>query len=296
MDAAQLAASLARIAAAPHPPVPWRDGQQLPWDDPEFSERMLRVHLDPDTHMASRGPAVIEAHIAWLEGLLRQELPPGGTSRPRLLDVTCGPGLYAHALARRGCTVTGLDFAPAPLRHASRVAAAEGLDCRFLPTDLNRWPEGVPAPLGPCDAVTFWYGEFHAFPPAQAGRILEVLAGGLAADGLLVLEYQPLDLFVQEDSQEWESRTTSVFADAPHLWLQESAWHDALRAEITVHWILDAATGALARYAQSHQAYTDEELVAMGAAAGLTDPRFYPPITGVDERVEFPLLVMRKGG
>jgi hypothetical protein len=32
----------------------------------------------------------------------------------------------------------------------------------------------------------------------------------------------------------------------------------------------------------------------MAAAAGLTDPRFYPPVTGVDERVEFPLLVLRR--
>jgi hypothetical protein len=27
--------------------VPWRDGANLPWDDPAFSERMLAQHLDP---------------------------------------------------------------------------------------------------------------------------------------------------------------------------------------------------------------------------------------------------------
>jgi hypothetical protein len=35
-----------RIYDRPQPPVPWRDGANLPWGDPAFSERMLAQHLD----------------------------------------------------------------------------------------------------------------------------------------------------------------------------------------------------------------------------------------------------------
>jgi hypothetical protein len=35
-----------RIHYRPQPPVPWRDGANLPWGDPAFSERMLAQHLD----------------------------------------------------------------------------------------------------------------------------------------------------------------------------------------------------------------------------------------------------------
>ena len=38
--------ALWRIYRRSQPAVPWRDGVNLPWDDPLFSERMLREHLD----------------------------------------------------------------------------------------------------------------------------------------------------------------------------------------------------------------------------------------------------------
>ncbi|MGD2049604.1 MAG: methyltransferase domain-containing protein [Chloroflexota bacterium] len=36
----------------------------------------------------------------------------------QVLDVTCGPGLYAVELASRGCLVTGIDFSPASIVYA----------------------------------------------------------------------------------------------------------------------------------------------------------------------------------
>ena len=35
----------------------------------------------------------------------------------RLLDVTCGPGLYSAEFARGKVAVTGIDFSPASLDH-----------------------------------------------------------------------------------------------------------------------------------------------------------------------------------
>ena len=51
--------ALARIQAAERPVRAWVTGSQLPWNDPEFSRRMLDVHLDPSTNMASRSGDVI---------------------------------------------------------------------------------------------------------------------------------------------------------------------------------------------------------------------------------------------
>jgi SAM-dependent methyltransferase len=287
-DAHRLA--LARIRQEKRPARAWVTGSKIPWHDPAFSRRMLDVHLDPSTHMASRSGDVIARHLDWL---IAQVAPVSG-GPGHILDVGCGPGLYCHDLARRGWRATGFDFAPAPLNWARSVSQAENLDCRFLEEDLTRLPSDFADQVGPVDAVTFWFGEFNSFPPEAARDFLPRLTACLRPGGLLILEYQPWDLFVREDSSEWSLQDKSVFCDEPHIWLQEYHWDEAARAEIHLHWILEFASGRLGRYVQCHQGWTDEELVEILATAGLEDPVFHPPVTGIDERFEFPLVVTRK--
>lgn len=281
---------LRAILDAARPPRPWQDGDQLPWSDPGFSRRMLDVHLDPGTHMATRAPEVVRAHVDWLLGQLAVRSGTGGPWR--ILDVGCGPGLYLHELAARGHAGCGFDFAPEPLRWAREHAEANGLDARFLDADLTALPAGFADLAGaPFDAVTFWFGEFHSFRPEQARAFMPRLAGLLRPGGLFVLEYQPWDLFVREDAATWSAVDESPFHRQPHLWLEEFAWDEDARAEIHVHWIVDAASGAVSRYAQCHQAWTEPELLALLGDAGITAVEDHEPITGVDEQFEFPVLV-----
>ena len=267
----------------------------MPWHDPNFSRRMLDIHLDPSTHMASRAPEIIEKHVGWLEEQLDVaadlERPSDGF---RILDIGCGPGLYCHEQAKRGMPSVGFDFAPEPLAWAQRTAADQKLDCNFLALDLTRLPNDFAKQVGPRDAITFWFGEFHSFTADQVADFLPRLAECLTPGGLFVLEYQPWDLFIQEDSSDWSSQEKSVFCDEPHLWLQEFGWDPDTNTEVHVHWILAEESGTLQRYVQCHQAWTDEELVQMLAAAGLESAVFHPPITGVSEEFEFPMLVSRR--
>jgi len=289
-------AALVRLARRPRPPRPWRDGRQMPWDDPEFSARVLPVHLDPATHMASRAPEVVGEHVAWLLELISSEPEPAGRSR-HVLDLGCGPGLYGIPLGRAGLQVTGIDFSPAAVAHARLLADRAGLDrVTAIEADLRRLPADLAGRLAPVDVATFWFGEFGSFPPDEAAALLRWVAGTMPAGALLVLEYQPWDLFPRDTGTSWEVCDESVFLDRPHLWLQEWAWDEEARAEITVHWLFEPQTGQLHRHAQCHQAYTDTELADLLAGAGFGKARFFPPITGVDERFEFPVVVARREG
>ena len=103
------------------PPEPWTEGDNIPWDDPAFSARMLREHLSQEHDLASRRSQIIDRQVDWLH---RDVL--GG--RPgRILDLACGPGLYAHRLARLGHAVVGIDFGPAAIQYGREVAARSGL-------------------------------------------------------------------------------------------------------------------------------------------------------------------------
>ena len=61
-------------------------------------------------------------------------LPAG----PTVLDLGCGPGLHAIALARRGMHVIGVDYASAMLDRSRRRAAQAEVDVEFRVADLNR--------------------------------------------------------------------------------------------------------------------------------------------------------------
>jgi SAM-dependent methyltransferase len=283
--------ALRDLLAADHPPRPWQGPGQLPWHEPEFSERMLPVHLDPQTHMASRAPEVIDRHLDWMLAQLQQRDLPGPY---RILDVGCGPGLYCHELVRRGHQAVGFDFGPASLAWAIETAREQNLAAEFFAADLTDLPPDLARRTGPVDAVTFWFGEFHSFTPVVAAAFVTQLAACLKPNGLFILEYQPWDLFVRQGSNEWSVSEKSVFCDRPHLWLQEFAWDEASRTEIHVHWIIEQESGTLKRYEQCHQAWPDAELVDLLAGARLGDPTFHPPITGVAEEFEFPLLVTRR--
>lgn len=75
---------------------------------------------------------------------LATELKPS-----RVLDVGCGSGRFAVALARQGATVVGLDFAPEMLALAREKAAAAGVvdRCEFLNADFMAWDWGEPFDL-----------------------------------------------------------------------------------------------------------------------------------------------------
>ena len=47
-------------------PDPWAEGDNIPWDDPGFSERMLAEHLSQEHDLASRRSEAIDRHVEWI--------------------------------------------------------------------------------------------------------------------------------------------------------------------------------------------------------------------------------------
>lgn len=78
---------------------------------------------------------------SWVEDTARQVdfvmarlgLKPGD----RVLDLACGFGRHSIELARRGCSVVGVDITPDYVAHASKTAAQCGLDVQFILSDIR---------------------------------------------------------------------------------------------------------------------------------------------------------------
>jgi 2-polyprenyl-6-hydroxyphenyl methylase/3-demethylubiquinone-9 3-methyltransferase len=59
-----------------------------------------------------------------------------------VLDVGCGGGILAEAMAKLGARVTGIDLADKPLQIAQSHAAGQAIDVRYVKTSAEDWAAG----------------------------------------------------------------------------------------------------------------------------------------------------------
>ena len=84
--------------------------------------------------------------------LTQRFLPSGGT----VLDLGCGNGRVALALAARGFQVEGLDISPSMIEEARAASAAAGIDVRFRVGDAVKLPQdenGLDAVVFACNGI-----------------------------------------------------------------------------------------------------------------------------------------------
>lgn len=250
---------LERWMDRPDRPDPWSEGEKIPWNDPEFSARMLTEHFSQDHDAASRRTGTIDAHVTWIDG----ELLSGRPSR--ILDLGCGPGLYSQRLADLGHTVVGVDYSPASIDYARRTATTGRVS--YVGADIREFTSSEPF-----DLVMVLFGEANVFQPGELRSMLSRYGERLGRGGTILLEAHTRAAVEQIGSaaNHWRSRTSSVFSDRPHLWLEESWWHDDRGCAVQRWSIVDAATAEVTCHAATTQSYSDAEYLEMLTDAGFS--------------------------
>ena len=264
------------------PPVPWSHGGKIPWNDPEFSERMLREHLSQDHDLASRRSERIDAHVAGLHDSVCSD----GAA---VLELGCGPGLYTSRLARLGHRCVGIDFSPASIEHARAQAERESLDCTYLLGDIREvdFPSGV-------DVVLLTYGEFNTFRPDDARTLLGRVWECLKPAGVLVLEvydeWQVESLGRAEAA--WHVAERGLFSDEPYLCLKDSRWHEGVRASAERFTVITLSTGATETMVCTTQSYASTEYDALLREARFGDVGSHLSLAGDGSDGDEGLLVL----
>jgi SAM-dependent methyltransferase len=265
------------------PPKPWSAGDNIPWSDPGFSERMLKEHLSQDHDAASRRAEIIGQHVAWIHTEVLSGTPG------KVLDLGCGPGLYTIRLARLGHECVGVDYSPASIAYAVAEARGEDLPCEYLQDDIRQAEFGAGFAL-----AMLINGEFNVFRPNDAKDILRKCHSALAPGGGLLLEPSAFDALRSqgEEGASWYSTDCALFSDRPHLVLQENFWDADAEAATTRHIVVDAASGDVTTYAASYQAYTEQRYRSVLEECGFHDVRFHPSLTGGEDQSALPYLAL----
>jgi SAM-dependent methyltransferase len=252
-------------------PQPWAEGEKIPWNDPEFSRRRLREHLTQDHDLASRRSERIDRHVAWIHGTVLDGKPVS------ILDLGCGPGLYAMRLAQLGHPVSGIDFSPASIDYAQEETAKEQLSCRFVNADIRQAEYGAGYGL-----AMLIFGEFNVFHPDDARAILRKTQAALDNGGLLLLEPHTVDAIRRsgEAPPSWQTSQGGLFSEEPHVLLTENFWHEDRQIATERYLIIDGRTGAVTRHAASMQAYNEAQFERLLDECGFTEMRIYSSLYG----------------
>lgn len=237
----------------------WR---KIPWNDAEFSRRMLREHLTQEHDAASRPFPIIDQQVAWIHRTVL------GGRQSSILDLGCGPGFYVHRFARLGHACKGIDFGPASIDYARQHHAGV-----FVLGDVLAEEYGTE-----CDLICMIYGELNAFAPESAERIVEKAYQALKPGGNLLLEVSHYDAIreVGQQPPSWYTAEGGLFSDKPYIVLQESGFEN--NRSSSWHHVIDAESGALAQYVAMHQAYTEAEYRHL--LRRFEQVTFYPSLTG----------------
>lgn len=164
------------------------------WNDEYISRQMLKAHLDPDFDGASRRLSFIEESVEWMK-----EIVPPATN-PRLLDIGCGPGIYAEKLTQMGYHVTGIDFSKRSIEYARQSAINKKLDISYV--YQNYLEMGLKKTF---DFATMIYCDYGVLPPGERQVILSKIHEHLKPGGKLLLDVFSMRKFCRfREQQTWE--------------------------------------------------------------------------------------------
>lgn len=250
-------------------PAPFTPGEPLFWNDPHISSQMLEVHLNPDIDAASRRAETIDRTVAWL--INRLGLKTGDS----LLDLGCGPGLYASRFAQAGFHVTGVDYSRRSIEYATNYAKKNQLDITYRYENyLDLKDENL------YDAVFLIYGDFCPLNPQQRKRLLQNVQRALKPNGKFILDVTTRECRRKHGNQNrWYAAQSGFWKPGPHVVLEEGFDYPEQSLWLDQYTVIEA-DGKVTVYRNWFQDYTLEMITAELSEGGFSVEGLYRDLIG----------------
>lgn len=277
---------LTRIFQSGQRPEPFTPGDHLIWQDDHVNRQLLDVHLDPETHAASRPPGLIEAEVAWM--IERVGLQAGQS----VLDLGCGPGLYSIRLARRGLRMTGIDFSRPSIEYARQQAVSEDLPIVYCFSNFTTIEYDA------CfDMVMQINGEINIFSPQKRDDLLTRIYTALKPGGALVCDLTtPVLREKHQTAKRWYTAEGGFFHGRDHLVLEQGfAYEDRITCD---QFIVIKDDGQITVYRNWFQDHTPDTIRPVLEKIGFTVEGMYGNLRGerYTDESEWVGIVARKSG
>lgn len=238
------------------------------WDDEHISKGMLAAHLNPNWDAATRKPEFLDKSVDWIS-----EIAPSSQYK-LLLDLGCGPGLYAERFNSAGYSVTGVDFSKRSIAYAKEQtllnkSTIEYHYQNYLTIDY----------IEQFDVITLIYCDYAALSITDRLILLRKVYQALKPNGKFIFDvFTPL--MRKKESRSWEYyKESGFFSEKPHICL-ESVYHydDEDNTELRQSIVITEET--VNCYNIWDHFFTKEALLSEIQTAGFSIFEFYGDIAG----------------
>lgn len=238
------------------------------WDDEYISKQMLQAHLDPDFNGASRKLAFIDESVSWIKEIL----PPQSYSA--LLDLGCGPGLYAERFTKCGYNVTGVDLSRRSIAYARQSAEEKDMPINYI--SQNYLTLSLETHF---DLATMIYCDYGALSAANRRIVMGRIFQHLKPGGKLLLDVFSMEKYNGfQEQQTWELFQSSGFwREKEHLVLNRNYKYGA---NVTLEQIIVAEGHDLKSYYLWNSCFTEAALIQEGEEAGFQVSGIFGDVAG----------------
>ena len=236
------------------------------WKDEYISKQLLQVHLNQHIDLASRKNSTITQTVQWI-------LSKSQTTSQKLniLDLGCGPGLYAEKLAEEGHIVTGLDISKNSIEYATKSADMKGLDITYVNQNYLKLDAES------CfDIVMMIFTDFGVLSPDQRSKVLDNIHRSLNPGGILIFDVLN-DNYAAPATKSWEIAEQGFWSGQPHLALTESFYYEKESVSLSQHTVVEDG-GRTEIYRFWTHVFTDDQLVQIVTEKGFKDIQLHTRI------------------
>lgn len=226
-------------------------------------------------------PEMTHAEVEFLGEVLGPSTPD---ARRHLLDIACGAGRHALALARHGFEVTGVDIAVTDLAHLAREAKAGRLPITTIDHDMRAL--AALAHVAPFDGAYCMGNAIAYLTPDEVKTLMATLSARLHSGAKLVID----SAMVAESFLASFEEHIELEAGDLHLIIEND--YDVTRSRVVGTYSFTDKTGATTTRRFAHWCLTTRELIDHVTAAGFEVESLFDDTDGTPYELGSPRLIL----